>query len=92
MRGPTTPVCRKGQPCSEPASGAQLVFTSQETPGVQFTTTVGKDGSYTVDLPPDLYTVTVSRPPSIGRGIEPSTVRVTVRERTVDFSIDTGIR
>jgi hypothetical protein len=90
-RGPTTPVCQEGTPCSRPASGARLVFT---TPGgVARSVVVAKDGSYSVWLRGGTYNVSASPQPSVGRGLEPGTVRVDGgHARTVDFSIDTGIR
>ncbi|HEY2354182.1 MAG TPA: hypothetical protein VGH79_04705 [Gaiellaceae bacterium] len=87
-RGPTTPVCRTGTPCSGPASGQRLVFKS----GSGSTSVVAaKDGSYSVSLPPGLYAVAVL-PLQIGH-IVPSTVRVVAgKTRNVDFQIDTGMR
>ena len=84
------PVCREGTPCSEPASGARLVFKPDG--GGATSVVVAKDGSYSVSLAPGVYTVAVSPEPQIG-GIDPATVRVTAGQtRTVDFQIDTGIR
>jgi hypothetical protein len=107
-RGPITPVCRTGTPCSEPASGAVLNF---DPPVPTQTITVGgvagavgggvafvaKDGTYSVSLKPGVYTVNwvylSAVPRNVGRGIEPSTVTVDAgQNRRVDFSIDTGIR
>ena len=85
------PVCREGTPCSEPASGARLVFNQDGR--VAGSAVVAKDGSYSVSLTPGVYTVTVSPQPSIGRGIDPNTVQVAAgSDQTVDFQIDTGIR
>ena len=59
---------------------------------------VAKDGTYSVSLPPGVYAVnwvyvTEPVPNPVGRGIEPSTVRVLAGQSSkVDFSIDTGIR
>src|SRR5262249_24780805 len=90
-RGPTTPVCRKGIPCSEPASGARLGFTPNR--GKPTSAVVAADGSYSVSLAPGVYMVTVVPPASIGRGLGPNVVRVPAGQtRTVDFTIDTGIR
>lgn len=53
------------------------------------------NGSYSISLPVGTYTVAVAlqRPPIIGRGLEPSTVRVVAGPRHKrDFQIDTGIR
>ena len=90
MRGPTSPVCRAGTPCTAPAGGTELVFTQGDT-GVS--AMVAKDGSYFVSLKPGTYTVTASSQQLVGRGIEPSSivVRSGPREKR-DFRIDTGIR
>ena len=90
-RGPTTPVCVMGKPCSAPAAGAKLLF--RRSGHVYGRVTVAKNGSYAVHLPPGVYVVVVKPAPRIGRGIEPRRVRVRpgpARER--DFQIDTGIR
>ena len=86
------PVCRRGIPCSEPARGVRLVFTRAD--GFSKSAIAARDGSYDMWLPNGTYTVSVSPQAPIGRGIDPSTVRVTSpgRPRTVDFQIDTGIR
>jgi hypothetical protein len=89
-RGPTTPVCQVGKPCSEPAVGAVLVFSRGGT--VAGRARSGAGGRYTVRLLPGLYTVRVSPPQHIG-GLTPSQVRVRAgAPRRVDFQIDTGIR
>jgi hypothetical protein len=91
MRGPTMPVCREGSPCSEPASGARLVFNQGDS--VAARVVVATDGRYSVSLSPGTYLVGMEPPPSIGRGLEPSIVRVTNGPpRKRDFTIDTGIR
>ena len=97
MRGPTTPVCQIGTPCSEPARGAVLNFF---TPGASVGAGIAfvkKNGAYSVSLAPGVYSVTWvyfhAGPPVVGRGIEPATVRVVAgQNRRVDFRIDTGIR
>jgi hypothetical protein len=90
-RGPTTPVCRAGTPCSKPASGTRLAF--QRNGGAVTSIVVAKDGSYSVSLAPGVYTVTVSPQAPVGRGIDPGTVKVIAgHRRRVDFRIDTGIR
>jgi len=90
-RGPTSPVCRAGVPCSEPASGARLVFERDGRVAAQVV--VAKDGSYSVSLAPGTYVVGVAPQPTIGRGVDARTVRVTAaRARRLDFQIDTGIR
>jgi hypothetical protein len=86
-RGPITPVCIAEQPCSAPAPGVTLTFTSAGRPAVR--TRTGKGGTYRVALAPGFYTVAASA----GRSIEPHAVRVAGGTfRHVDLSIDTGIR
>jgi len=89
-RGPTTPVCRVGKPCTEPAVGAVLVFSHAGTVAARART--GAGGRYAVALRPGFYAVRVSPPQRIG-GLKPREVRVRsgVNGR-VDFQIDTGIR
>jgi hypothetical protein len=91
LRGPTSPVCRKGTPCTEPAGGARLAFVPRNGDGTIVVVT--KDGSYSVSLAPGIYAVAVSPRPPIGGGVRPAAVRVIAgRTGTVDFLIDTGIR
>jgi hypothetical protein len=90
-RGPTTPVCRVGVPCTAPARGAVLAFAQNGR--VVRRVHVGVHGRYAVHLPPGVYTVTVSPRPRVGSGIRP--LRVWVRrgrDSRVNFTIDTGIR
>lgn len=90
-RGPTTPVCQTGKSCSEPASGAKLLF--DRGGHVAARVVVAKDGSYSVRLAPGKYTIVVEPRPSVGRGIDPSRVRVSSGpRRELDLQIDTGIR
>jgi hypothetical protein len=88
MRGPTKPVCEMTTPCSEPAVHVKLVF---HRPGVDYVTTTDAQGRYSIRLRRGTYTVRVSPPQRIGRGIEPTTVIVRGPMRA-DFDIDTGIR
>lgn len=89
-RGPTTPVCRVGKPCSEPAMGAVLVFSRGGA--IAGRARAGAGGRYTVRLVPGLYAVRVSPPQRIG-GLKPSRVRIRAgAPRRLDFQIDTGIR
>lgn len=84
-RGPISPVCSAEQPCTEPATGATLVFSrgGQQVARV----VVGAAGTYRVHLAPGLYAVRA------GRRVEPATVRVRAGAMThADLSIDTGIR
>jgi len=90
-RGPTTPVCQVGVPCSEPAVGAVLVFSHSGT--VVSRVRTGAGGRYSVRLRPGYYSVQTASAPKIGSGIRPRQVHVTggvVARR--NFFIDTGIR
>jgi hypothetical protein len=89
-RGPITPVCQVGKPCSEPAVGAVLVFSHNGR--VAARVRAGAGGRYVVRLQPGFYAVRVSPPQTIG-GLKPLQVHVHsgVNGR-VDFQIDTGIR
>ena len=90
-RGPTTPVCMVGVPCSAPAVGAVLVFSRAGHTVLRVRT--GAGGRYSVHLAPGYYMVRVSPGPRVGFGIRPA--RVLVRRNVdarLDFSIDTGIR
>jgi len=90
-RGPTTPVCKVGVPCSEPAAGAVLVFERGGRVAAHVRTDT--QGRYAVKLAAGTYVVEVAPRPRIGTGIRPRTVRVVGGStRRVDFSIDTGIR
>lgn len=90
-RGPTTPVCKVGVPCSKPAPGAVIIFSREGRKPVNVH--VGAGGRYSVDLPPGYYTVRLGTSPRIGVRIRPAHARVTpgVNAR-LNFSIDTGIR
>jgi hypothetical protein len=89
MRGPTMPVCLVGQPCEEPAAHVTLRFAGPQTAK----TTTDGGGRYRIKLRPGLYAVTVVPKTTIGRGLEPRTVRVRAsRDLRVNFSLDTGIR
>ena len=91
MRGPTTPVCQVGVPCSAPAVGAVLVFSRAGHTAVRVR--AGAGGRYSVHLTPGYYTVQISPVPRIGFGIRPTHVHVTRNvDSRRDFSIDSGIR
>jgi hypothetical protein len=92
-RGPTRPVCSVGEPCSEPAARTKLRFLR----GGALVGSVVTDarGRYRLRLPGGLYTVRTGAAGSasgIGRGVEPSTVRVRAGWRRQNFDVDTGIR
>jgi hypothetical protein len=87
-RGPTSPVCRVGVACDEPAGHALFLLVRNGA-----TTKVGTDatGHYRVRLAPGRYTV---RKNDWGPGgIKPSSVLVPAGHFSrVNFVIDTGIR
>jgi len=87
LRGPVSPVCLAGEPCSAPAAGAVLVFSraGQDVARAR----VRADGSYRLTLAAGTYAV---RALSM-RPVDPDSARVRAGHfRRVDFSIDTGIR
>jgi hypothetical protein len=89
MRGPIAPVCRVGVPCEEPAARATIFFTRS---GRTVSTITNAKGYYRIRLNAGVYAVRTKRQ-SIGRGLEPRTVRVVAaRDRRADFHLDTGIR
>ena len=90
MRGPTTPVCQVGTPCSEPAVGAVLVFSRSGS--VAARVRIGTGGRYAIRLRPGIYTVKLDVQPRIGSGLQPRTVTVPRLGGRRDFAIDTGIR
>ena len=90
-RGPITPVCRVGDPCSAPAIGAVLVFSRRSQAVARVRTGIG--GKYSVHLEPGYYTVAISPVPHIGFGLRPSRVHVAAGvDGHLNFSVDTGIR
>lgn len=89
MRGPVTPVCMAGVPCSRPAAGIVLAFSRRGSERAHVTTS--KDGTYRVMLAAGTYSVRVVHPST--RRVEPASVMVAGgRIRRVNFYIDTGIR
>jgi len=90
MRGPTTPVCMTGKPCSEPAVGAVLAFSRSGR--IAARVRVGQGGRYSVRLAAGTYSVRQAPSPKIGFGIRPDLVRVRSFSTRADFFIDTGIR
>jgi hypothetical protein len=90
MRGPTTPVCRVGVPCEEPARGVKLSFIRSGKVVARATTS--PKGFSRGTLRRGVYSVRTDRR-VFGKVPQPS--RVTVpsdRYKRVDFHIDTGIR
>ncbi len=85
-RGPITPVCAAGQPCSAPAANVVLRFTRA---GVTTTTRTTSDGNYRVRLAPGTYAVGAAT----GARIAPNIVRIrSAHFAHVNLAIDTGIR
>jgi hypothetical protein len=90
-RGPITPVCRAEEPCTEPAKNVTLLFARNGR--VLGRSTTDAAGRYRIVLPVGVYRVSRNVSRGIGRGLEPTQVRVQAgRFVRVDFSIDTGIR
>ena len=90
-RGPTTPVCQVGVPCSEPAPGAVLVFAHDGR--IVARVRAGDRGRYSVRLRPGSYAVRLAARPKIGSGLAPRAITLrAVLSARVNFSIDTGIR
>jgi hypothetical protein len=88
-RGPITPVCKTGTPCSAPARGLVLVFRRT---GASARTRTDAAGRYRIALAPGAWRVSLTRS-GLGTAIEPATLHVVAgRTRHVDLSIDTGIR
>ena len=87
-RGPTTPVCRVGVPCSAPAAHAALVFRRG---GRTVRTRADTVGRFRVMLTPGAWSVSLPR--GTVERLSPQHVLVVAdRMRTVEFAIDTGIR
>ena len=87
MRGPITPVCRVGTPCSAPAKHVRITFVRN---GIAKSADTGDTGRYAIVLAAGTYSV---RLPSTRFGFRPHTAVVTAgRMSTRNFSIDTGIR
>jgi len=92
VKGPTTPVCRAGRPCTAPAQ-VTLVFrrTAGATRVYRVRTSVA--GAYRVALPAGYYTVTTVERVGIGRSLRPQRVHVRAgHDDALDFRIDTGLR
>jgi hypothetical protein len=91
-RGPITPVCVAGRPCSAPAPNVTLVFSRNGV--VVSRATTNRLGKYRVPLRAGNYMVKLATTGLlIGRGLQPSSVHVAAsRYSRVDFMLDTGIR
>ena len=89
-RGPTTPVCRVGVPCSEPAAG--IVIAVWRDGGLVARAATAADGTFRLRLRPGAYVVGVARKLPVG-GSQPKAVLVRPgRFTAVRLAIDTGIR
>lgn len=89
FRGPTTPVCRAGTPCTAPAAHVVVVFRRN---GHAIRARTDARGRYRVLLAPGTWQIALASRRS-GLSIAPRQVRVVAgRFRTVRLSIDTGIR
>lgn len=88
-RGPTSPVCHVGSPCTAPARNVMLVFSRA---GASVGTRTDRAGSYRISLRPGRWRVALDRT-GVGTAIEPREIlAVAGRTRVVDLAIDTGIR
>ena len=86
---PAQPVCRVGEPCTKPAAGMTLVFTSVR--GVAKSVVTSAKGTYRIRLVPGTYTVRVGG----NRIARINPLKVAVRRGLLlrrDFAIDVGIR
>jgi hypothetical protein len=93
-KGPITPVCRVGQPCSVPAQ-VMLSFARTVAPGRYrfYWLRTSPSGRYRVTLPPGYYTVKVKERIGIIPTVRPARVHVRAGHvDTINFRIDTGIR
>jgi hypothetical protein len=91
-KGPITPVCRVGQPCSAPA---QVTLIFRRTTGATrvYRTRTNVTGVYRITLPAGYYTVTTVERFGMARAIRPQHVHVRAGYNDkLDFRIDTGIR
>lgn len=91
-RGPITPVCVYGVPCSKVLPGVKLIFSADGQALAQVKTS--SDGSYRIELAPGDYLVRAEHTAGFAdRAPAPSRVRVTDNGmKHVDFRFDTGIR
>ncbi len=92
-RGPTCPGPeRPGEVCTAPYEGTFVVLRGDGTEVTRFTT--GKDGRFTVDLPPGDYTITLNlaTPSPFPRGESVSVTVTADAYADVSMELDTGIR
>ena len=89
LRGPVSPVCVVGKPCSVPAA-VTLAFVRGQTEVARVRS--ASTGAYRVTLPPGDYVVRPAFRHPLWR-LAPSRVHVPVgRYARVNFLLDTGIR
>ena len=85
-KGPLTPVCRVGVPCTGPARNVRLLFVRN---GHVLRVRTRPDGRYRVALPKGRYRLRSK----VGMGVvRPQRVSVPRRFIRVDLFLDTGIR
>ena len=84
-RGPVTPVCREGVPCSEPAANVRLTFVRG---GASVSVRTDASGRYRIRLASGTYIVRSSA----GMSITPAKVWVRAALPRRNFAIDTGLR
>jgi hypothetical protein len=90
-RGPVTPVCVAERPCSRPAAGTTLEFVRRGAVAAHVVT--ARDGTYRVPLQAGVYLVKIATSTTLGRRIDPTSVRVAAAAWSrQNFSIDSGIR
>ena len=90
-RGPTTPVCQVGTPCTAPMADAVLVFTRNGR--VIARARSDAHGRYSVQLRVGTYSVSMAVRPKIGSGVKPQMIRLSRAVPTrINFFVDTGIR
>ena len=86
-RGPTTPVCQVGVPCSAPYGHSTLVFSRT---GITQRVTTDAKGKYRIGLAPGRWSLRVK---DAHFGWKPTTVWVpTGRYAKLNVFVDTGIR
>ncbi|MFL5928753.1 MAG: carboxypeptidase-like regulatory domain-containing protein [Gaiellaceae bacterium] len=86
-RGPVTPVCRAGEPCSKPDAHATLLFARG---GVTRRATTDARGAYRIGLPPGRYEVRVRGAQFGSKPIAAVVPRG--RYARLNVFVDTGIR
>ncbi len=89
VKGPTQPVCRKGQPCTAPAQVTLLFKRDAHT----YRTRSTAAGVYRITLPAGYYTVTTAERIGITPNLRPRRIHVRAAHNDLlNFRIDTGIR